>query len=92
MQVATDRGGRSEWSDIQSFRTASELEQYAPSYRPQVRREELDARIEHLDSETTLLDFGRASFASLRVSLESTTGGDTVYVAIGEAMKPYLSD
>lgn len=87
VQVATDRGGRSEWSDIQSFRTASELEQYAPSYRPQVRREELTARIERLDSETTLLDFGRASFASLRVSLESATGGDTVYVAIGEAMK-----
>lgn len=87
VQVATDRGGRSEWSDIQSFRTASELEQYVPSYRPQVRREELAARIERLDSETTLLDFGRASFASLRVSLESATGGDTVYVAIGEAMK-----
>ena len=87
VQVATDRGGRSEWSEIQPFRTASELEQYAPSYRPQVRREELAARIERLDSETTLLDFGRASFASLRVSLESATGGDTVYVAIGEAMK-----
>lgn len=87
VQVATDRGGRSEWSEIQPFRTASELEQYAPSYRPQIRREELAARIEHLDSETTLLDFGRASFASLRVSLESATGGDTVYVAIGEAMK-----
>lgn len=87
VQVATDRGGRSEWSEIQPFRTASELEQYAPSYRPQVRREELAARIEHLDSETTLLDFERASFASLRVSLESATGGDTVYVAIGEAMK-----
>lgn len=87
VQVATDRGGRSEWSEIQPFRTASELEQYAPSYRPQVRREELAARIERLDSETTLLDFERASFASLRVSLESATGGDTVYVAIGEAMK-----
>lgn len=87
VQVATDRGGRSEWSEIQPFRTASELEQYAPSYRQQVRREEHAARIERLDSETTLLDFGRASFASLRVSLESATGGDTVYVAIGEAMK-----
>lgn len=87
VQVATDRGGRSEWSEIQPFRTASELEQYAPSYRPQIRREELTARIERLDSETTLFDFGRASFASLRVSLESATGGDTVYVAIGEAMK-----
>lgn len=87
VQVATDRGGRSEWSEIQPFRTASELEQYAPSHRPQIRREELAARIERLDSETTLLDFGRASFASLRVSLESATGGDTVYVAIGEAMK-----
>lgn len=87
VQVSTDRGGRSEWSEIQSFRTASQLEQYAPSYRPQVRREELAARIERLDSETTLLDFGRASFASLRVSLESATGGDTVYVAIGEAMQ-----
>lgn len=87
VQLTTDKGGRSEWSRVQAFRTAGELEPYAPSYRPQVRREELAARIERLDAATTLLDFGRASFGSLRVSLTSPKGGDTVYVAIGEAMK-----
>ncbi len=87
VQIDTDKGGRSGWSEVQPFRTAEELEPYAPSYRPQVRREELAARIERLDAATTLLDFGRASFASLRVSLTSPEGGDTVYVAIGEAMK-----
>lgn len=87
VQVTTDTGGESEWSEIQPFRTAAELKPYAPSYRPQVRRSEFAPYIKRLDSATTLLDFGRASFASLRVTLESAEGGDTVYVAIGEAMR-----
>ena len=87
VRVATDTGGESGWSDVQAFRTAAELKPYAPSYRPQIVRSETAATIRRLDSRTTLLDFGRASFASLRVSLTSATGGDTVYVAIGEAMK-----
>lgn len=87
VRVATDTGGESGWSDVQAFRTAAELKPYAPSYRPQIVRSETAATIRRLDSRTTLLDFGRASFASLRVSFTSATGGDTVYVAIGEAMK-----
>lgn len=87
VQVTTDTGGTGAWSEIQPFRTAGELEPYAPSYRPQVRHADHASRIERLDAETTLLDFGRASFGSLRASLTSPKGGDTVYVAIGEAMK-----
>lgn len=87
VQVTTDTGGTGAWSEIQPFRTAGELEPYAPSYRPQVRHADHASRIERLDAETTLLDFGRTSFGSLRASLTSPKGGDTVYVAIGEAMK-----
>lgn len=85
--VATNTGGDSEWSTIESFRTARQLASYAPSSRPQVRERDIATDVRRLDSSTTLLDFGRASFGSLELTLQSPKGGDTVYIAIGEAMK-----
>lgn len=85
--VTTDTGGGSEWSQTETFRTAPQLAEYAPSYRPQMRERDLPADIRRPDPTTTFIDFGRASFGALEVTLQSPAGGDTVYVAIGEAMK-----
>lgn len=85
--VTTDTGGDSEWSAAEPFRTAPQLAAYAPSYRPQIRERDTAATIRRLDPTTTLLDFGRASFGSVEATLESPEGGDTIYIAIGEAMK-----
>lgn len=85
--VATNTGGDSEWSAIESFRTARQLVSYAPSFRPQMRERDIATDVRRLDSSTALLDFGRASFGSLELTLQSPEGGDTVYIAIGEAMK-----
>lgn len=76
--------GQSEWSAVEPFRTASELKPYAASYRPQIREREHPERINRVDERTTFIDFGRASFASLELTLESERDGETIYVAIGE--------
>lgn len=79
--------GQSAWSTVQVFRTADELQPYAVSYRPQVRERDLPVEVRRTDERTTFIDFGRASFASLELTLDSDEDGKTIYVAIGEDAK-----
>ena len=79
--------GQSAWSTVQVFCTADELQPYAVSYRPQVRERDLPVEVRRTDERTTFIDFGRASFASLELTLDSDEDGKTIYVAIGEDAK-----
>lgn len=83
VRVKTNHG-ESAWSEVEPFRTAEQLMPYAVSYRPQMRERKLPVMVQQSDEQTTFIDFGRASFASLELSLESAVEGDTIYVAIGE--------
>lgn len=85
--VSTDTGGDSAWSDAEPFRTAPVLSGYAPSYRMQICELDEPCEMRRLDSSAVFVDFGRVSFGSLELTLQSPEGGDTVYVAIGEAAK-----
>ena len=86
VRVQTNHGTAA-WSATEVFRTADQLKPYAVSYRPQVREREVAASINRVDENTTFIDFGKASFASLELTLESANDGDTIYVAIGEDAK-----
>ena len=87
VRVKTSNGGRSEWSATESFRTAKELKEYSASFRPQVKVADKAADITRIDENTTLIDFGRASFGSLEITLDSKNDNDTIYIAIGEDKK-----
>ena len=80
----TTNNGRSEWSDIQAFHTAQSLKPYAVSYRPLMREKEYPKTITRIDEQTTFIDFGKASFASLELTLECDKEQDTIFVVIGE--------
>jgi len=86
VKVATNHS-QGEWSKIESFRTAQEVKPYAVSYRPQIREKEHPVLIRKTYPQTTFIDFGRASFCSLELTLESPRDNDTIYVAIGEDCK-----
>ena len=86
VRVETNNG-RSAWSTVQVFRTADELQPYAVSYRPQMRERDLPVEVRRTDERTTFIDFGRASFASLELTLDSDEDGKTIHVAIGEDAK-----
>ena len=86
VRVATNDGS-SEWSDIQGFHTAKSLTPYAVSYRPLMRKKESPQTITRIDEQTTFVDFGKASFASLELTLECDQESDTIFVAIGEDAK-----
>ena len=86
VRVETNHG-QSAWSTVQVFRTAEELQPYAVSYSPQMRERDLPVEVRRTDESTTFIDFGRASFASLELTLTSDVEGKTIYVAIGEDAK-----
>lgn len=83
----TTNHGKSRWSDIQAFRTASELKPYAVSYKPLIREKDYPQTITRIAPKTTFIDFGKASFASLELTLQCDKDADTIYVAIGEDAK-----
>lgn len=83
----TTNSSRGDWSKTESFRTASNLKPYSASFRPQIRQKELPTVIQKTYPQTTFIDFGRASFCSLELTLESPRDNDTIYVAIGEDCK-----
>lgn len=83
----TTNSGRSEWSDVQVFHTARSLKPYAVSYRPLMREKEHPQTITRIDEQTTFIDFGKVSFASLELTLECEKERDTIFVAIGEDVK-----
>lgn len=86
VKVATN-SQKGEWSKIESFRTASILKPYAASFRPQIREKEHPTLIRKVDKQTTFIDFGKASFCSLELTLESPRDNDTIHIAIGEDCK-----
>ena len=86
VQVATN-AAKGEWSECMAFHTAKELQPYSCSFRPQVREKEYPTTIRKIDPTTTFIDFGRASFCSLELTLDSPSDNDTIYVSIGEDCK-----
>lgn len=84
--ITTNKKEKENWSAVETFRTASELKPYAVSYQPQVRVADYPEFIRAIDSENTFIDFGKASYGSLELTLYSAAV-DTIYVAIGEDAK-----
>ncbi len=86
VQVATS-AAKGEWSECVAFRTAEKLQTYGCSFRPQVRERELPTTMRKINPTTTFIDFGRASFCSLELTLDSPRNNDTIYISIGEDCK-----
>lgn len=85
IRVWNERGEEID-SDISAFYTGTIQEGYETARYPLQRTDQTPLGME-VDSEGNyLLDFGKAAFSQLRLSLESSTGSDTVRVALGEVL------
>lgn len=85
-------GVPSDWSERQRFRIAAAPEENADGTRHTVARYPLEktavtpSRVTPLGSGAVLLDFGRAAFAGLTLTLSGPPQGGTVTVHLGEAL------
>ena len=83
VRIWDNNGTASPYSQIKAFRTASRLDNTLPRY-PLVKQHEYASSITRLP-DGYFIDFGKATFAQLELTLFSHKPSDTIIVHIGEA-------
>ncbi|HTG55197.1 MAG TPA: hypothetical protein VL943_02930, partial [Niabella sp.] len=78
-----NHGEESVFSPIKSFVTASELDGRTATYPLQIT-DEYPVKLLQDAKRSAFVDFGKAAFGKLRLTLNSLTGTDTVIVHLGE--------
>jgi len=77
----------SSWSPICEFHTAQTLEEYKTAYYPLQKTDELPAVMRKIE-DIFRLDFGKAAFGQLSLTLESDKERAVIFVRLGEATNP----
>ncbi|WP_257669705.1 family 78 glycoside hydrolase catalytic domain [Parapedobacter tibetensis] len=87
VMVWDDQGRPSSWSAISNFWTADSLSDYNTSAYPLQKTDEMPKSLTKVD-DVVRIDFGKASFGQLRLTLAASKDGDTITVRLGEAVNP----
>jgi len=82
-----NHGEESPFSSISQFKTAEELTDYATARYPLQKQDVSPVAIKSIAPEITSIDFGKAAFGRLRLTLHGKTGTDSVTIRLGEAQK-----
>ena len=80
-------GTESGWSALKYFKTASELREDAISIEPLVKTDQWPSKVGKLPDGTTFVDFGKAAFGQLRLTLNGGNTGRKVVLHLGERLK-----
>lgn len=82
-----NHGRESIYSTVSQFKTAVELSDYATSRYPLQKQDIFPVAIKSISPAEWMIDFGKAVFGTLRLTLLGKTESDTVVVHFGEAQK-----
>lgn len=82
-----NHGLESAFSGVSQFKTAAGLSDYATSRYPLQKQDVYPVSVKSLSASHSFIDFGKAAFGTIRLTLMGTTGNDTVTVHLGEAQK-----
>ncbi len=82
-----NHGVESSFSAVSQFKTAASLVDYATARYPIQKQDIYPVRIKPISNSSWFVDFGKAAFAQLRLTLEGKTAADTVLIHLGEAQK-----
>lgn len=82
-----NHGEESLFSAVAQFKTAAVLSDYATAAYPLQKQDDHPVALQPLSPSHTFVDFGKAAFGRIRVTLLGKTGSDTVIIHLGEARK-----
>ncbi|MDO8928549.1 MAG: family 78 glycoside hydrolase catalytic domain, partial [Bacteroidota bacterium] len=82
-----NHGVESMSSPVSQFKTAPVLSDYATSRYALQKQDVYPVAIKPLSGSHNFIDFGKAAFGTVRLTLLGKTGSDTVLVHLGEAQK-----
>ena len=84
VQSFTNLDQEGEWSEVKAFRTAEDMLEYQHSFYPQTKVLEHATSITKVNDNVVFIDFGKASFSQLTLSLTSDKDNDSIIVHLGE--------
>jgi len=82
-----NHGVESPFSPVSQFKTAAVLSDYATSCYPQQKQDISPVTIKSLSNSSWFIDFGKAAFGTIRLTLLGKAASDTVLIHLGEALK-----
>ena len=82
-----NHGVESVYSDVSQFKTAETLSEYATSRYPLQKQDVFAAIIKSLSNSSWFIDFGKAAFGTVRITLLGKSASDAVLIHLGEAQK-----
>lgn len=83
VKVWDNHGSESPFSEIKSFMTGKDLDGRTSIYPLQIT-DEFPVTIKATEEQLTFIDFGKAAFGKLKLTLTSESGKDTVVIRLGE--------
>ena len=83
----SSNGEESTYSAISQFKTSAKLVDYATSSYPLQRQDVFPVLIRSVTDSCTFIDFGKAAFGRLRLTLKGDATVDSITVRLGEASK-----
>ncbi len=86
VKVWDNHGSESSYSPAKVFRTGAKLDETFPRY-PLQKDNDRPVSVKRISDTNQVIDFGRAAFGQLEISLQSTTDRDTVTIHLGEAVQ-----
>ncbi|WP_297448620.1 family 78 glycoside hydrolase catalytic domain [uncultured Alistipes sp.] len=87
-KVRTSNNGTLQpWSAVRAFRTAASLSDYATPAYPLERRADRPVARGTVGEGTVFVDFGRAAFGRVDLTVRSESGEDTLTVRLGECLR-----
>jgi len=82
-----NQGVESVFSAVSQFKTATTLAEYATARYPLQKQDVYPVSIKSLPGSHSFIDFGKAAFGTIRLTLLGKTDVDTVTIHLGEAQK-----
>jgi hypothetical protein len=82
-----NHGVESVFSTVSQFKTAAKLVEYATARYPLQKQDVHPVSIKSISDSHSFIDFGKAAFGTIRLTLLGKTNSDTVTIHLGEAQK-----
>lgn len=86
VKVWNNHGDETAWSKIIGFRTGKELKDYSSGAYPIQQRDEYPQFTKRINPNLQFIDFGKAAFGRVKLTVDSKLKGDSLLINVGEVI------
>ncbi|MGQ1787159.1 alpha-L-rhamnosidase-related protein [Saccharicrinis sp. GN24d3] len=88
VKVWNNHGEETAWSETRGFRTGKELKVYSSGVYPLQQRDEYPQCTKKIKENLQFIDFGKAAFGRVKLTVDSKLKEDSLLVSFGEVVTP----